>query len=516
MEEHPELSPPEATRRAMAQITGPDHRHHPGAAVGVRADRLHSRSVRRAVPPVRGHHLHRHADLGAERADPVAGAVRRVPAAALAPSGACSVASWRRSCGPSTGCATAYARIVARLLGFAIGGVLVVVACGAIIALLSRTMPAGFLPEEDQGGFFINVQLPDGASVSRTSGVVAQVEKLARFAAGCGPHVRRDRLLFPGHRAGTQRRLRVRPAGTVRRPRQHAEERDGADRAPVRFRPRGCARRPCSRSTCRRSSACRRAAASNTSWKRSRVSRRNRSRRRCRACWPPPTRPASWRAPSPPSPRQHAVTVSRHRPRQGRSARRQRERHLHRAPDDAGRQLRQRLQPVWPGVAGQCRGRGARSRQDRRFVADLHPQQRRQHRAAAGAGDAAHRHRSAGHHPLQQLPCHHHQRHPGAGRVVRHRAGDDGRRLGAHAPERLRLRMDQHRVSGGPGQRQDRHHPGDGAAVRIPVPGGAVRKLDHPDPGAAVGGGRRAGRVPRHPAGRPVARPLCPDRGWWC
>ncbi len=36
---------------------------------------------------------------------------------------------------------------------------------------------------------------------------------------------------------------------------------------------------------------------------------------------------------------------------------------------------------------------------------------------------------------------------------------------------RLRLRMDRHGVSGGGGGRADRHHPGAGRAVRLPVPG---------------------------------------------
>jgi hydrophobe/amphiphile efflux-1 (HAE1) family protein len=40
--------------------------------------------------------------------------------------------------------------------------------------------PTGFLPEEDQGAFFISVQLPDGASVSRTSEVTKQVESLLK------------------------------------------------------------------------------------------------------------------------------------------------------------------------------------------------------------------------------------------------------------------------------------------------------------------------------------------------
>jgi hydrophobe/amphiphile efflux-1 (HAE1) family protein len=43
-----------------------------------------------------------------------------------------------------------------------------------------RNTPTGFLPEEDQGAFFINVQLPDGASVNRTSATVAQVEDILK------------------------------------------------------------------------------------------------------------------------------------------------------------------------------------------------------------------------------------------------------------------------------------------------------------------------------------------------
>jgi hydrophobe/amphiphile efflux-1 (HAE1) family protein len=45
---------------------------------------------------------------------------------------------------------------------------------------ISLLTPTGFLPEEDQGAFFIAVQLPDGASVSRTSAVTKQVEDLLK------------------------------------------------------------------------------------------------------------------------------------------------------------------------------------------------------------------------------------------------------------------------------------------------------------------------------------------------
>ncbi|MEH2519866.1 hydrophobe/amphiphile efflux-1 (HAE1) family protein [Bradyrhizobium sp. AZCC 1610] len=39
-------------------------------------------------------------------------------------------------------------------------------------------LPGGFLPEEDQGYFFVNVQLPDAASLNRTESVLGQVRDL--------------------------------------------------------------------------------------------------------------------------------------------------------------------------------------------------------------------------------------------------------------------------------------------------------------------------------------------------
>src|SRR5262249_44415905 len=56
--------------------------------------------------------------------------------------------------------------------------------CGAGIFGLSRITPTAFLPEEDQGAFFTIVQLPDGASVPRTSEVTHQVEDKLRQLDG--------------------------------------------------------------------------------------------------------------------------------------------------------------------------------------------------------------------------------------------------------------------------------------------------------------------------------------------
>src|SRR5216683_3158823 len=45
---------------------------------------------------------------------------------------------------------------------------------------LAKIVPSGFLPEEDQGALFAEMQLPDAASLNRTNTVVEQVEKMIR------------------------------------------------------------------------------------------------------------------------------------------------------------------------------------------------------------------------------------------------------------------------------------------------------------------------------------------------
>jgi HAE1 family hydrophobic/amphiphilic exporter-1 len=77
-----------------------------------------------------------------------------------------------------------YAAIVARLVRVAVLGIVLVVAiCAGIVGLNSIT-PTGFLPQEDQGAFFIEAQLPEGASVNRTAVVVEKIEQIVRAAPG--------------------------------------------------------------------------------------------------------------------------------------------------------------------------------------------------------------------------------------------------------------------------------------------------------------------------------------------
>jgi hydrophobe/amphiphile efflux-1 (HAE1) family protein len=73
-----------------------------------------------------------------------------------------------------------YGAVVARLIRVSSLSVLLILLCAVAIVGSSRITPTGFLPEEDQGAFFLNVQLPDGASVARTSETVRQVEQVLK------------------------------------------------------------------------------------------------------------------------------------------------------------------------------------------------------------------------------------------------------------------------------------------------------------------------------------------------
>jgi HAE1 family hydrophobic/amphiphilic exporter-1 len=68
---------------------------------------------------------------------------------------------------------------VSRLLVRRSALTMVLVAAVAVGAgLLGKVLPAGFIPDEDQGIFGVNVQLPPGASLERTSVVLKKVEEI--------------------------------------------------------------------------------------------------------------------------------------------------------------------------------------------------------------------------------------------------------------------------------------------------------------------------------------------------
>ncbi len=173
MEEEPELSPADATKKAMAQITGP--------IIAITLV-LFSVFVPIAfIPGVSGTLFRQFAVTIS-----VAMAISALNALTLSPA-LCAV--FLRHGGPKRGIMgwvlrridnvrDGYAAIVVQLVRMSFLGVVAILAAAAAIYALQARVPTGFLPEEDQEAFFVSVQLPDGASVTRSSEVAKRIEAL--------------------------------------------------------------------------------------------------------------------------------------------------------------------------------------------------------------------------------------------------------------------------------------------------------------------------------------------------
>jgi hydrophobic/amphiphilic exporter-1 (mainly G- bacteria), HAE1 family len=175
MAEEPDLPPREATKKAMRQITGP--------VIAISLVLLSVFVPVGFIPGVSGTLFRQFAVTIS-----VAMLISAINALTLSPA-LCAV--FLRHRGRPRGpvgvvlrgidrVRDGYAAVVQRLLRMAILSVVAIIAAGIGIGLLAVRTPTGFLPEEDQGAFFVAVQLPDGASVSRTRAVVEQVEALIR------------------------------------------------------------------------------------------------------------------------------------------------------------------------------------------------------------------------------------------------------------------------------------------------------------------------------------------------
>jgi HAE1 family hydrophobic/amphiphilic exporter-1 len=77
-----------------------------------------------------------------------------------------------------------YAAVVRRLVRWSMAGVVAVPLIAAGAFGVYKITPQGFLPAEDQGGFFAAMRLPEGASLNRTEVIVAQVEDIIRPIPG--------------------------------------------------------------------------------------------------------------------------------------------------------------------------------------------------------------------------------------------------------------------------------------------------------------------------------------------
>ena len=175
MEEEPHLSVKEATRKAMREITGP--------ILAVTMVLLSVFVPVAFLPGISG-------ELFRQFAVTVSTAmlISAVNALTLSPA-LCSVLLKHgpRPKGPIgwmlTGIdkmAGGYTFIVRRLVRVSIVSLVLVAAAAAGTWGVFRVTPQGFLPSEDQGGMFVILQIPEGASLNRTSEVSAQVEAIMR------------------------------------------------------------------------------------------------------------------------------------------------------------------------------------------------------------------------------------------------------------------------------------------------------------------------------------------------
>src|SRR5262249_4829174 len=176
MEEHPELSPGEATKLAMQEITAP--------IIAITLVLLSVFVPIAFIPGISGELFRQFAVTVA-----VSMFISAINALTLSPA-LCGVLLQPHH-GPRRGLIgkvmngidwvrDSYGAAVARIVRFSIIGIVMVVVASVGTYGLARVTSTGFLPEDDQGAFFVVVQLPGGASVARTAEVIGQAEAILK------------------------------------------------------------------------------------------------------------------------------------------------------------------------------------------------------------------------------------------------------------------------------------------------------------------------------------------------
>src|SRR5271168_3788240 len=179
LEEEPNLSPADATKKAMAEITAP--------IIAITLVLLSVFVPIAFIPGVSGTLFRQFAVTIS-----VAMLISALNALTLSPA-LCAV--FLRPGGHKRGVMAwilrgidrirdSYASIVRRLVRVAAFGVVAIAAVAIASIGLFQITPKGFLPSEDQGAFFAAMRLPEGASVRRTEDLVAQVENIIRPIPG--------------------------------------------------------------------------------------------------------------------------------------------------------------------------------------------------------------------------------------------------------------------------------------------------------------------------------------------
>ena len=176
MEERPELTPADAVKHAMAEITAP--------IIAITLVLLSVFVPVAFIPGISGELFRQFAVTVA-----VSMFLSAINALTLSPA-LCGVLL-RPHHGPRRGpigmvmrsidrVRDAYGVAVARIVRFSIIGIIMVAVAGFGTVSLLKVTPTGFLPEDDQGAFFVVIQLPGGASVGRTVEVVQKAEDILK------------------------------------------------------------------------------------------------------------------------------------------------------------------------------------------------------------------------------------------------------------------------------------------------------------------------------------------------
>ncbi|WP_439614130.1 efflux RND transporter permease subunit, partial [Reyranella sp.] len=172
LEHEPELTVPQATEKAMGQVTGP--------IIAITLVLLSVFIPTAFIPGISG-------QLYAQFAVAVSVSmiISAINALTLSPA-LCSlilkhrkkptgVMGWMQSRIDKT--RDGYTKVVTPMARRGIVALLLVVGFAAATGGIGSMVPSGFLPDEDQGAFMAEVQLPDAASTNRTLAAVEEVEK---------------------------------------------------------------------------------------------------------------------------------------------------------------------------------------------------------------------------------------------------------------------------------------------------------------------------------------------------
>jgi hydrophobe/amphiphile efflux-1 (HAE1) family protein len=180
MEEDPGLSPAEAARRAMGEITAP--------IIAITLVLMSVFVPVAFIPGISGELFKQFAVVVT-----VSMIISAINALTLSPA-LCAVLL-KHSHGPKRTpmrqvmagidwTRDGYAAIVKRLVRMAVIGLVALAVIFPVTGWLFKTTPTGFLPAEDQGAIFGEIVLPQGSSVNVTAEVAKQVEDMVRNTPG--------------------------------------------------------------------------------------------------------------------------------------------------------------------------------------------------------------------------------------------------------------------------------------------------------------------------------------------